>query len=227
MRFLILTAIMMFTLASLPAISTAVIYKYVDETGRTFYVGDEDQIPPQYRQQTDAIKEERDTMTQEEFEALEAERAQRIEDLEVEQQARQQARLQEKRRAYQTPVMIRGNRIMVPVEVAMGSDVSHLFLLLDTGASATVLHRGSLSGLDLPAGEKVQARVAGGRTLPSEKIKFKYIEIGPFREHSTHAIVIDSQGPPLPFDGMLGMDFLKTHPYRIDFDGEMLIWEDQ
>ena len=165
--------------------------------------------------------------TREEYEALEADRAQQIVDRELEQQAREQARLQEKQRAYQTPVMIRGNRVMVPVEVAMGSDVTHLFLLLDTGATATVLHRGSLATLDLPAGDKVEARVAGGRTITSEKIKFKYIEIGPFREKSTYAMVIDPQGPPMPFDGMLGMDFLKDHPYRVDYDSEMLIWEIQ
>ena len=227
MRILVLIAGLTFTLLTFPVVSEAVIYKYVDETGRTFYVGDEDQIPPQYREQTDAIKEERDVMTKEEYEALEEERAEKIVDLELETKARNEAKLQEKRRAYQTPIMVRGNRVMVPVEVAMGSRLAHLLLLLDTGASATVLHRGSLTELDLPTGKKVEARVAGGTSLASEKIQFKYIEIGPFREEGPFAMVIDPKGPSMPFDGMLGMDFLKRHPYRIDYENEMLTWEDQ
>jgi hypothetical protein len=227
MRTFNLSVIVLLLLFTLPLTAQALIYKYVDDNGRMIFVDDADKIPPQYRDQIDSISEERDTMTTEEYEAREEERAQRTVDLELEERAREEAQLQEKRRAYQTPVMIQGNRIMVPVEVAMGNRVAHLFLLLDTGATATVLHRQSLMNLELPQGEKVQATIAGGRTLASEKIKFKYIEIGPFREKSIPAMVIDPQGPHQSFDGMLGMDFLKAHTHRIDYDNEMVIWDIQ
>jgi predicted aspartyl protease len=128
-------------------------------------------------------------------------------------------------REHQTPVEIRGNRVLVPVEVAMGNRVAQLSLLLDTGATTTVLHRESLAGLDLPSGKSFKARVAGGGTVKSEKIRFRHIDIGPFREEKVYAMVINLQGQELSFDGMLGMDFLKAHPYQIDFQNQLINWE--
>jgi predicted aspartyl protease len=115
--------------------------------------------------------------------------------------------------------------VLVPVEVAMGNRVAQLSLLLDTGATTTVLHRESLAGLELPSGKSFKARVAGGGTVKSEKIRFRHIDIGPFHEEKVYAMVISLQGQELSFDGMLGMDFLKTHPYQIDFQNQLINWE--
>jgi hypothetical protein len=88
-----------------------------------------------------------------------------------------------------------------------------------------VFHRQSLTDLQLPSGKSFQARVAGGSIVKSEKIRFRQITVGPFQQEEAYAMVIDLEGQTLPFDGMLGMDFLKSHPYRIDFQQEMITWE--
>ncbi len=115
--------------------------------------------------------------------------------------------------------------MLVPVEVALGNRKVQLSLLLDTGATRTVLHRAALSKLDLPSGKKYQARVAGGGIVMSEKIKFRQINVGPHSIKQAYAMVINLQGRSLPYDGMLGMDFLKSHPYQVDFKKQTIRWE--
>jgi predicted aspartyl protease len=106
----------------------------------------------------------------------------------------------------------------------MGNRVVKLSLLLDTGATVTVFHREALAELDLLNGKKFNARVAGGGTVRSERISFRYISIGPFQIRKTYAMVINTNGQALPFDGMLGMDFLKSHPYQIEFQNKVINW---
>lgn len=226
MKSLLFTLLTLTMLLGFSVVALGAIYKYTDDNGRMFFVDDADKVPPQYRNQVDSIQDRHDTPETSQSDTEEDEEsAFRVVDPVLEQQALKQARTQEKRRSYQTPVMVHGNRVMIPAEVSVGNRIAHLVLLLDTGASATVLHRQALSKLNLPKGEKVKARVAGGQNLDSEKIPFRYIEVGPHRKSDMPAMVIETQGPQLPFDGMLGMDFLREHPYRIDYDREMVFWE--
>jgi hypothetical protein len=220
---LLLTILLVSAILSCPA--QAVIYKYVDENGRLFFVDDEHKIPPQYRQKTSAIKEQNDGLTAEEFDAYQAQRANELSERALKRKAQQQAELDEIKRDYQTPVMVRGNRVMVPVEIAVRNRKAHVILLLDTGASRTVFHRDALADLALPEGEKLQAVIAGGRTIPTEKVKVRYLEVGPFREKGAEIMLIDPVKSGLPFDGMLGNDFLRHHPYEIDYKNEILSWK--
>jgi len=107
----------------------------------------------------------------------------------------------------------------------LGNRVAELSLLLDTGASSTVLHRSSLSELDLPSGKRYKARVAGGGIVNSNRINFRHINVGPFQINKASAMVINLTGKAPSYDGMLGMDFLKNHPYQIDFKNQVINWE--
>ena len=220
MKFFMATLLLFCFATSLPHTGHAGIYKYRDANGRLIFVDDENKIPVQYRDQAASVegapappyvgeqgKVEKDVETTNFYDQL------------LERRAEKQ--LEE----HQTPVIIEKNRVLVPVDVSMGARTVKLNLLLDTGATRTVFHRDAVSELDLPSGKNYKARVAGGGIVRSRKIKFRKIKIGPFEISRTYAMVINLEGRKVPFDGMLGMDFLKSHPYQIDYENKLITWE--
>lgn len=203
----------------LPEASHSEIYKYRDENGRLAFVDDKSRIPQQFREDSIKIDEFADPPHELNL----------VESLGepppfAETEPTESPGVSKKLKRYQTPVIIQGNRVIVPASIAVGNRTANLKLLLDTGASVTVLHRSSLASLELPGGRLYKARIADGSMVSSEKIRFQHLKVGPFREEKPFAMVIDPKGYELPFDGMLGMDFLRNHPYTIDFDREVITW---
>lgn len=206
-------------LLSIPPGSFAETYKYRDANGRLSFVDDPSKIPPQFRTSSTAITESEDSIDV--YDTPEPE-------YRSPENALQQGAVttvKPRPEKHQTAVEIRGNRILVPVQVAVGGSVEKLSLLLDTGATTTVFHRKSLGKLNLPSGKSYNARVAGGGIVKSEKIRFQYIKVGPFKIKQADAMVINLKGQELSFDGMLGMDFLKEHPYQVDFTNNLITWQ--
>jgi hypothetical protein len=244
MRTLVSCSALICLLLTLAIDAAAAVYRYTDESGRTVFVDGEEKIPARYRSTSSQIQTSRPTVpsTAGEGDVVSADQpgqpgetgevieppepaAQTIVDRTLEQRARQEAAQLDRARTYQTPVMVRGNRVLVPVEIVNGGQSAHLMLLLDADTPMTTLHRSAVQGLRFPPGEQTTLQMAGGRAVKAEKVLAGLIDIGPFELKEFPVALITPQGGSRAFDGTLGMDFLKDHPYTVDYQREMLRWQ--
>lgn len=146
----------------------------------------------------------------------------------AEQQSLQQKVLaseKAKRTSRTTPVKVYGNQVLVPVEISDGHRQITARLLLDTGASQTVFHRRVVDPLQMKSMGKGWAQLAGGQFIATERVRLDSLVIGPYTWEAPAVSLIEVTGSALQFDGLLGMDFLKKHHYRIDFQQQLIHWQ--
>ena len=233
--------IFVFLLLLYPLNLQAEFYKYVDKEGRTFYVDDLSRVPPEYLDQVNVYKEKYDHLPEEQKKSKLEQEQQQQEELELESRRQMELELQraaEKEEAdrkleeqlagqkkIETAITIEGNRIYVPVTLGNAGIEVEALLLLDTGASQTVVHRELADQLNIIARKKGLSQVAGGQQIYTELGKVSYLKIGPHQMDNADVIVINHEGPPVNFKGMLGMNFLKNVQYNIDYKNKIIRWE--
>jgi len=124
-----------------------------------------------------------------------------------------------------TRVRIINSQVLVPVTLKNGDGTVRVELLLDTGATRTVIHEGITGRLpvDLRTAKHSQAMVADGRMIKSRIAKIDSLVVGPFAMASMELELIPYHGESM-HDGLLGMDFLGKHRYQIDMDHEVIRW---
>ncbi len=208
----------------LPAPSFGEYFRYTDKNGVLHFVDDEGLIPPEYRPAATTHMTEEDRLSPEE-------RAGRKTLREEEALREEQRKSREKRDArtatpkpVETPVTVRGNQVLVPVLAASGGREAELLLLLDTGASRTLIYRRAVESLGLKDGTEALGRVAGGALIKANRVLFDVFRVGPWEGRDVEAFVMDQVGPAGPFDGMLGMDLLGQMDIRVDYARKVIVW---
>jgi len=201
-------------------------YRYVTEDGKIFYVDDLTKIPEKYREDLKVYKEKYDHLPEnervmmiEKDRDLDAQRT--LEERKIQQQRERERYL----KSMQTTVTIIDNQILVPVTLGHGVKKRKTLLLLDTGASHIVLYKNFADDLDIVPFEQSQAIVAGGQRIKSERAKLDYFKVGPVAMENINLTIISHQGPPIRFNGLLGMNFLRNIEYSIDFKNKLIKWK--
>lgn len=125
-----------------------------------------------------------------------------------------------------TAVKIQNNKVIVPVTLGYRNKTVEATMLLDTGASTTTISIDVAKrlGITPESTELGISRVADGRMLQTFVTSLDYLSVGPKVKNGLQVSIMPSSGPPLPFDGLLGMNFLGDFSYHLDVNNEMINW---
>ncbi|MBP1748480.1 MAG: putative rane protein [Deltaproteobacteria bacterium] len=126
-----------------------------------------------------------------------------------------------------TKVTVVGNSVLVPVTLVYQGKQADVQLLLDTGASATVINTEIADRLDmnLRSARKIQLRVVGGQVIEAHVVMLDDLTVGPHTKSNSRIAVIQHAGPRVGYDGLLGMDVLRGIKYKVDIDKQLILWE--
>lgn len=176
-------------------------YRYIDRNGIVFWVDSADMIPPEYRGQNQTAPSPQSIQAQPEPPP-------------------------EKAKSY-TRVSIRNNQIIVPVLLANRGHRTIAKMILDTGASSTIIYPKLARKLGL-GGNKVAvgySKIADGSQVASYQTKIDTIQIDESAALKNPEVVIMDSVSDLGADGLLGNTFLRFFHFTIDYDNQVIVWE--
>ena len=126
-----------------------------------------------------------------------------------------------------TKVTIVGNSVLVPARFVYRSNDIEVLLLLDTGATKTIINTDIADKLSIDLGKtkKSQVQVIGGAMIDAYSVKMNNLHIGPHVRRNIEIFVVPHKGPTVEFDGLLGMDVLRGLKYRVDYNKKIIVWE--
>ena len=204
------TLLALVCLLVLPA-GGAEFYRYTDADGHVHYVDDPSHIPDAQLDTVKVYREAEDSRREEDNTAAIVEDG-RGEPAPVASDVPE------------SPVIVRGNRVLVPVEIGHFGRKVQVNLLFDTGASLTILHQSVARQIMLAGTETRQAVVVGGSRIPIRMAEVDYIQIGPHRVPGAEVAIVRSQGPDLGHQGLLGMNILRNLDYTLDVNRSVIVW---
>ena len=181
--------------------ASAVYFKYVDRNGIIFWVDDENKIPPQYRNQVGNAPT--DAKPASESPSPPPAKPKQI-----------------------TKLEISNNQIFVPVTMVNKGRKVEARMILDTGASSTVIYPLLAKKLGLQ-GNRVSmgySKIADGSKVRSFITKIDFLQVDDSVLRNPEIVVMTGLSD-MGADGLLGNSFLKYFHIAIDYDNQLLIWD--
>ncbi|PLX90034.1 MAG: hypothetical protein C0620_14410 [Desulfuromonas sp.] len=200
----------LFCLALAWSVQASGIYHYRDASGRLIVVDDPDLIPEQYASRqveaptTSGISSEDSPVAQ----SWEITIEEQEEDGEI-----------------ITPVEIIHNQVVVPVTLQNNRKELTVHLVVDTGATISLLDQEMVRLLRLKKVRSAKAHLADGSTLTVDIARLASLSVGPLQVNQVQVALVEREKGIRIGDGLLGMNVLKHRPHRIDYQQKCIIWE--
>ena len=127
-------------------------------------------------------------------------------------------------RRQQTRIVLKGNVILVPTTLNYGGRQIETQLVLDTGASSTIVHAPLANRLGIRPEVNAKVRIASGETINAQAVNMDAISVGPHTLRGARTLIIRHQGPQAAHQGLLGLNFLGQYPHSIDMHHMVINW---
>jgi hypothetical protein len=124
----------------------------------------------------------------------------------------------------QTRIVLEGNVILVPTTLSYGGRQIDTQLVLDTGASSTILHAPLADRLGIRPAVNTKVRIASGEMINAQAVTMEAIQAGPHTLRGARTLIIRHQGPQTAHQGLLGLNFLGQYPYSLDMRSMVINW---
>jgi predicted aspartyl protease len=126
-----------------------------------------------------------------------------------------------------TKVAITGNQVLVPVTLAYKERTVEARLVLDTGASVTMINTDIAQQLGIEPEETARGdgQVVGGMVIQAAFARLGYVTVGPHTKRNMVVSIVEEKGLRKSRDGLLGMDFLRGLKYYVDFKNQVINWD--
>jgi predicted aspartyl protease len=130
--------------------------------------------------------------------------------------------------AFETPVLIRADRVFVPVVLEYDGRKMEATMIFDTGANSIVLHQNVAEALGIRPYAQARGYGVGGIEIEAGVARLQSVRVGPFQKQDLRTAIVAYSGPPESgYDGLLGMNFLRGLSYEIDFEAQVIRWSEK